>query len=90
MSCNIILTQYQPPNSWYVFLSQKTNNHPFGVGDHFQVLKASEGTCNGKVFWGVGDHFQVLKVSEGTWSVLRTSHGSPLARVRPMVPYGIN
>ena len=42
------------------------------MGDHFQVLKVSEGTCTGQIFLGVGDHSQVLTVSEGTCTVLRT------------------
>ena len=35
-----------------------------GVGDHFQVLRVSEGI-------GVGDHFQVLRVSEEITNVSR-------------------
>ena len=46
------------------------------MGDHFQVLKVSEGLGDHfqvlKVSEWVGDHFQVLEVSEGTCTVLRT------------------
>ena len=36
------------------------------MGNRFQVLKVSEGTCTENIFRGMGDHFQVRKVSEGT------------------------
>ena len=35
------------------------------------MLKVSERTCTGNIFWEVGDHFQDPKVSEGTCMVLR-------------------
>ena len=44
--------------SLFILIIYKGNR--FGVGDHFQVLRVSEGI-------GVGDHFQVLRVSEGTY-----------------------
>ena len=50
----------------------------FGVRDHFQVLKVSEGTCTGKIFLGVGDHFQVLQVPRGTCTEKTNGGGGPL------------
>ena len=50
----------------YMYICMYICIYNIGVGDHFQVLRVSEGI-------GVGDHFQVLRVSEGTYyTVLRT------------------
>ena len=36
-----------------------------GGGDHFQVLKVSEGTCNEKMFWGWGTTTRSLRCHKG-------------------------
>ena len=47
----------------YMYICMYIFIYNIGVGDHFQVLRVSEGI-------GVGDHFQVLRVSEGMLSEL--------------------
>ena len=37
----------------------------FGVGDHFQVLQVSEGTCTGQILSGWGTTFRSSKCQKG-------------------------